>query len=119
VKNQRFAAIDKLVRRFFHNIDPAEILAHVIAQEFIMIAGDVNDARALADLAQQLLNDDVMGRRPVPYAFKPPTIDNVADKKNRFGIIMFEQAQQLFGLATAGSEMNVRDEQRFHMFDGF
>lgn len=84
-----------------------------------MIAGDINDARALADFAQQLLNYNVMWRRPVPYALKPPTIDNVADEKNRFGIIMFEQAQQLFGLAATGPEMNVRDEQRFHMLNGF
>jgi hypothetical protein len=32
---------------------------------------------------------------------------------------MFEQAEQLFGLATTGSEMNIGDEQRFHVLGGF
>ena len=84
-----------------------------------MVAGNIHDTRALAGFPQELLDHDIVRRRPVPYAFEPPTIDNVANQKDRFGVIMFQQAEQLFGLATTRSEVNVGKEQRFHALGGF
>jgi hypothetical protein len=56
--------------------------------------------------------------RPVPYTFKAPAVDDVSHQKNRFGVIVLEQAEQLFGLAAACSEMDIGDEERFYAFDG-
>ena len=110
MKYQHFATIDQLVGRFFHDVDAAEIFAHISTQEFIMIAGNINDVRALPDFPQQFLDYDIVERWPVPDALKPPAIDNIAHQKNGFGVIMLEQVEQLLGLAAAGSEMNVGNE---------
>ena len=43
-----------------HHLDAAERHAHVIAGEFVVVAGDVDHPGALADLAQQFLDDVVV-----------------------------------------------------------
>ena len=52
----------------FAHLDAAEMGAVIVAQEFVVIAGDVDDARALARLAQKLLRHVVVRLRPVPAA---------------------------------------------------
>ena len=84
-----------------------------------MVAGNIYDASALAGFPQQFLNHDIVRCRPVPYAFEPPPIDDVTNQEDRIGVIMLEQTEQLFGLATTGSQMNVGEEQRFHALSGF
>jgi hypothetical protein len=54
--------VNNLVRDLY----AAELQQRVIAQPFIMIAGDIDDARTLAYLAQDLLDYVVVGLRPTP-----------------------------------------------------
>ena len=94
------------------DLDAAEMRAVIVAQEFVVIAGDVDDARALARLAQQLLHDVVVRLRPVPGRAQRPAVDDVADQIDGVGFVMAEEVEQLVGLAAARSEMDVGDEQR-------
>ena len=48
------------------DLDAAEMRALEIAQELVVVAGDVDDARALARLAQQFLHHVVVALRPMP-----------------------------------------------------
>ena len=48
------------------HFDAAEMGAIVIAQKLVVIAGEINDSRALARLAQELLHDIIVRLRPKP-----------------------------------------------------
>ena len=82
------------------------------AQELVVIAGDVDDARALAALAQQLLHHVVVRLRPVPGAAQPPAVDDVADQIDRLGVVVAQEIEQELGLGRLRAEMDVGDEQR-------
>ena len=48
------------------HLDAAEMGTVVVAQELVVIAGDVEQAHSLARLTQQLLHDIVVKLRPIP-----------------------------------------------------
>src|ERR1700730_3753210 len=77
-----------------------------------MVAGHVDDARALARLAQQLLHHVVVMLRPVPAGLELPAVDDVADQINGVGIVIAEEIEEAIGLAAARAEMNVGDKER-------
>jgi len=76
-----------------------------------MIAGNVDDLRALARLAQYLLHEIVVGLRPVPVRFQCPTVNDVTYQIDGVGIMAAEKVEQLVGLRAAGTEMDVGDKQ--------
>ncbi|CKX65685.1 Uncharacterised protein [Mycobacterium tuberculosis] len=59
-------AVGAFVNGVLDNFDTAEVRTVIGAQEFVVVAGDVDDARALADSAQHLLDKVVVRLRPVP-----------------------------------------------------
>ncbi len=63
-----------------------------------MIAGQVNDARALAGLAQQLLHHVVVGLWASTSALQSPAVDDVADEIDRFRFMDPEKVEELIGL---------------------
>ena len=76
-----------------------------------MIARQINEAGALARLAQQLLHHVVVRLRPIPARAQLPAIDDVADQIDRFGIVIAQEVEQAFGLAAARAEMNIRNKE--------
>ena len=75
-----------------------------------MVTGDVDDAHALARLAQELLHDVVVGLRPEPARAQRPAVDDIADKVNGVGFVTAQEIEELFGLAAAGAKMHVGDK---------
>ena len=61
-------------------LDAAEIRSRVVAKAIVVIAGNVDDTRSLAGLAQKLLQDVVMALRPVRAAADFPEVYDVADQ---------------------------------------
>ena len=61
--------------------DAVELVADEGTRELVVVAGNEDHPRALADLAQQLLDDVVVGLRPVPVALELPAVDDVADQE--------------------------------------
>ena len=94
-----------------HDLDAAEMGAVIVAQELVVIAGHVDDSRALARLAQQLLDDVVVRLRPIPARSQLPAVDDVADEIDRLGIVVPQEVEQEISLATARAEMHVGDEE--------
>src|SRR5262249_30617740 len=94
------------------HLDAAEMGAVIVAQEFIMIAGDVDQANSFARLSQKFLYDVVVKLRPIPGRLELPAVDDVADEIDGLGFVMAKKVEKLVRLATAGSEMDVRQEQR-------
>jgi len=83
--------------------DAAEMHALEHAQELVVIAGDIGDAGALSGLAQQFLHHVVVGLRPVPASSEAPAIDDVADQKNRLGLVKPQEVDQELGLGRSRS----------------
>ena len=73
----------------------AEMRSEIVAQELVVIARDVDEAGSLAGLAQQLLNDVVVGLRPVPAGAQLPSVDDVADQIDGVGIVVTQEIEQL------------------------
>ena len=92
------------------DLDAAEMHAAVVAQTLVMIAGDKHDPRALARLAQQLLQHVVMRLRPNGPPLHAPEVDDVADQIDGFGVVMLQEVQEHSRLGSACSKMQIRDE---------
>ena len=110
VHDQQALAFGADVESAFHHFDAAKVSAVIIAQEFVVVAGDVDQPRAFAGLAQQLLHDVVVGLRPMPGRAQRPAIDDIADQIDRVGFVMAEKIEELVGLTAAGAEMHIRNE---------
>ena len=80
--------------RVLDHLDAAEMGAVIAAQEFVVIAGNVDQPRALARLAQQLLHHVVVRLRPIPRRSQRPAVDDVADQIDRFGFVVAEEIEQ-------------------------
>ncbi len=111
VDDQILPAVDADMDGVFHHVDAAEMGAVIVAQEFVVIAGNVDDLGALAGLAQYFLHEVVVRLRPVPAGLQRPAIDDIADEIDGIGIMAAEKVQQSVGLRAAGSEMDVGDKQ--------
>lgn len=75
-----------------------------------MIAGDINDARALARLAQELLYDVVAILGPVPVSLQSPAINDIADQEDGIGLVITEKIEQVIRLGGLRAEVHVRNE---------
>ena len=78
----------------FHDVDAAEMGAVIVAQELVVIAGDVDDLGALAGLAQQLLHEIIVRLRPVPVGLQRPAVDDIANQIDRVGVVVAQEIQQ-------------------------
>jgi hypothetical protein len=77
-----------------------------------VIAGHVDHLRAGARLAQDFLHHLVLRFGPVPGAFEPPPVDDIADQVDRVGIDMAQEVEQIVGLAAARAQMRVGNPDR-------
>jgi hypothetical protein len=100
------------VNGMLDDLDATEVHAVIVAQELVVIAGDIDDARPLARLAQELLHHVVVRLRPVPARAELPPVDDVADEIDRVGIVVAEKVEQPVGLTALCAEMHVGNEQR-------
>lgn len=93
------------------NLYAAENHARITAGKFIVISRQENHPCPLADLPQELLQDVIVGLRPVPSVPEPPTVNYVANEVNSRGIIVFEEIQQKLRLAASRAQMDIREEE--------
>jgi hypothetical protein len=85
--------------------------AEKVAKDFVVVAGNIHDPRAVMGARQQLLNDVVMALRPEPAPALPPRIQNVANEVNRVSRSVGKEIQQHVSFAAGGSKMDVGNEQ--------
>jgi len=105
-------AVGAVVDGGLGHLDAAEMGAVIVAQELVVIARNVDDARALARLAQEFLHHIVVRLRPEPAGAQLPAVDDVADQIDQVGVVPAQEVEETLGLAAAGAEMHVGDEQR-------
>ncbi len=94
-----------------HHFDAAKMRTLKIAQELIVVAGNINDCRALAAFAQKFLHNIVVFLWPMPVASQTPAINDITNQIDRFSIMATQEVQQKFGLSRFGAKMHVRNKQ--------
>ena len=94
-----------------HHLDATEGHADILSGKLVVVARDIDHPGALADFAKQLLDDVVVGLRPIPAASEAPAIDDVADEVDGFRIVVFEEVEDELVLATASPKMEVGHEE--------
>ena len=92
------------------DLDVAEHHAVVVAKHAVVIAGDVDDARALLGLAEDRADDVVVRLRPEERLAQAPDVDDVADQVERFGLDRAQEVEQVRGAAAPESQVDVGDE---------
>ena len=107
VQDQQAAAIGGLVDRLAADGNAAEIHAGELAEDLVVIAGDVNDAGTPLGALQQPPDHVVMRSGPVEFLLQPPAIDHVADQIHGLAVDMVEKVDQHLGVAAARAEMDV------------
>ena len=105
-------AVRALVDAALGDLDAAEGGADVVAQELVVVARHVDEVRALAHLAQELLHHVVVRLRPVPARAQLPPVDDVADEVDRVRVVVLQEIEQEGGLAALRPEMQIGQEQR-------
>jgi hypothetical protein len=100
------------VHRLTFNRDTASFRPAIFAHCLIVVARNVDEFRASADLEQQLLQDIVMRLWPIHAAPDAPEVDNVADQVNPRCLVYLQEVKQGFSFAGLGSKMDVRKKER-------
>ena len=109
MRDPQQAPVGGAVQALVQHLDTAETVLHVAARELVVIAGNVDDASALACLAQDLLNHIVVRLRPVPVLAQLPAVDDVAHQVQRLGIDPPQEVQQRRSLTARRTQMQVGD----------
>jgi hypothetical protein len=112
VDQQEAATVGHDVHVFGSQFDVAESSIYILAQRFIMVAGNQHHALAVACPAKQFLHNGVLCWRPVDAAVHRPEIDDVTDQEDVFSRVFAEEFEETFGLARTRAEVNVREENR-------
>ncbi len=107
VRDPQALAVCGHVDGIFGDNDLAQREADELADEFIVVARDVDNPRPLTSFAQQLLHDVVVLLGPVPPLAQLPAIQNIADQIQRFGLVAAQKIEQIIGLAARRAEMNI------------
>src|SRR4051812_9230865 len=111
MNDQESSSVGRYMNDTLRHFDAAEMRAIEFSQELVVVAGDVDDAGALARPAQQFLYDIVVGLRPIPSGSEHPAVDDIADEINDVSFVVAKKFEQFFGLAAFGAEVQVGQEQ--------
>jgi hypothetical protein len=111
-------AVSRDVDAFVHHVDAAEVVFHVAARELVVVAGHEHHTRALARLAQDLLDDVVVRLRPEPLAPQLPAVDDVAHQVQRLAFQVTQKVEQRLGPAAGRAEVHVGYPGRAHLHMG-
>src|SRR5947207_13005363 len=88
------------------------VVAAKAGDEFIVVARDVDDARALARFAEKFLDDVVVLLRPINSAPHLPDVDEIPDEVERLELMVAQKLKERAGVAAPRAEMHVGDPRR-------
>jgi len=83
--------------------------ADKLLDEFIVIAGDVDDLGLFAAFAQELLDEGVVVIAPEPAELEFPAVDEIAHQVKVLAVHDTQEVQQLAHAGVPGAEMNIRN----------
>lgn len=109
VNHQILPPVGRDVNGSFHEPNGAEAEFRELLEEFIVIAGDDRDARLLAMLAKQFLDQDVVFLGPIPFPAQFPAVDEIAHDVEVLALGVAQEGEKFADLGMSGSQVNVRD----------
>jgi hypothetical protein len=110
--DQQLAPIHRAMHELAMDLEIAEHRAAEFAQVLVVIAGDVDDARALLGLAQDDAQHVVVFLRPEEALAHRPQVDDVADQKQIVDFDGFQKLEQQVGPAAARPQVHIGYEHR-------
>ncbi len=109
VNHEVFFPVRSRMHGLARHCHAAEPHAHELLDEFVVVAGDINDRGLLAAFSQQLLNQHVVIIAPKPPELQFPTVNEIADQIQIFAIHFAQEFQQLAHPRMARAQMDVGD----------
>ena len=109
--DEKAPPVGGFVNGIHSDLDARERQSAIIAEHLVVIAGHIDDARAVLDLGEDGVEHARVRGRPEPILLQPPAIDDVADKIERLAIIVGEEVGQKFGFTTARAQMDVGNKK--------
>lgn len=91
-------------------LDIAEDDTAVVAQCFVVVAGNEHHPLAVARPAQQFLHHRVLGLRPADTAAHRPEVDDVANQVSLLSRVFAQEIEKPVGLARPGAKMNIGEK---------
>ena len=107
VNDEIFFAVCRRVHHLPSNGDIAKAHAHELLDEFVVVAGNVNDLGLLAAFAEKFLYEHVVVIAPKPAEFQFPTINKIAYQIEIFAVHHAKKIEQLRHPGVLGAEMNI------------
>ena len=110
--DEKAAAVGGLMNRVAAQLDAGDLKAQrqPVAEQLVVIAGDVGDFGAVAREAQDQAQHFVVGFVPVPGFAQAPAVDDVAHEIEMVAGRVTQKVDQEIDPAAAGAEMEVGDE---------
>jgi hypothetical protein len=87
----------------------AAVFADVFAQQFIVVAGNIDNPGAFASFAQDFLDHVVVGLRPVAAPAQTPDIEQIADDIEGLELVIAQELQDGIRVAAARPQMEIGD----------
>src|SRR5256885_17250569 len=116
VNDKQAAAVRQTMDRMVLDRDVA-IDTVKFADQFVVVAWNVNDAGAFARFPKNLLNNVVMLLRPINTAPQLPDVDQVPHHIESFEFVLAQEIQQCARVRATRPEMHVRNPGRSHATD--
>ena len=110
VQQQVAAAIGRGVDVLADHADVAERGVDVLAQGFVMVAGNQHHLIPAPRPSQHFLHHGVLLRRPVDRSAHRPEIDDIPDQKEMVGFVLAQKIDESSRLAAARSEMDIGEK---------
>ncbi|MCY1515463.1 hypothetical protein D9M68_500510 [compost metagenome] len=107
MQHQQAQALGRDVHVLVEDFYVAEGVAGEFARELVVVAGDEDDPGTVARLAQDALDDVIVGAGPVPVLAQLPAVDDVAHQVQGVRIVVVQEVEQEFRLAPGGAQVNI------------
>jgi hypothetical protein len=110
MRDEHAAAAARGVHVVAMHLQVSEHRAVQVAELLVMVARNIDDARAVLGLAKQGAQHVVVQLRPEEIATHVPDVDNVADQEELFHVHAVQEVEQQIGAALPCTEVHVRQE---------
>ncbi len=112
--DEEAASIRSFMNGAFHHVHRS-VLTEKAAHKFIVVSRDVDEPSAFPRLPEKLLDDIVVGLRPVDPSAQLPDINQVPHHVEGVELVIPKEDEEVLHLAPAGAKVNVRNPARTEM----
>lgn len=112
VDDEIFFPVGRRVDDLMRHHHAAKTHSGELVHKLVVVAGDVDDFRLLAALAEQFLDERVVIVAPEPAELQFPAVNEIADEVEVFAVHDAQKIQQFGDPRVSRAEMDVRNPDR-------